>query len=110
MKKIKWISVEDRLPDNAKDKDALCETVLVFTKYGITQGWFKPGDGWFIIAICLYYRDDEETDIIDFERVIFQFVCLLSPARLLTGCLYPNHQMEDWFKLYHEWEAGHETH
>ena len=29
MKKIKWISVEDRLPDNAKDKDALCETVLV---------------------------------------------------------------------------------
>lgn len=83
MKKIKWISVEDRLPDNAKDKDALCETVLVFTKYGITQGWFKPGDGWFIIAICLYYRDDEETDIIDFERGDIP-VCMLAQPGTVT--------------------------
>lgn len=92
MKKIKWISVEDRLPDNAKDKDALCETVLVFTKYGITQGWFKPGYGWFIIAICLYYRDDEiclyhrddeETDNIDFERGDIP-VCMLAQPGTVT--------------------------
>ena len=64
----KWISVEERLPENAKDPGALCSVNLVATKYGITEGWYNPDvKGWFIIVRRLTGRYDSERDI-NFER------------------------------------------
>lgn len=63
-----WISVEERLPENAKDPGALCPVYLVATKYGITEGWYNPDvKGWFIIVRRLTGRYDSERDI-NFER------------------------------------------
>ena len=59
-----WISVEERLPENAKDPGALCPRYLVATKYGITEGWYNPdAKGWFIIVIRLIGLYDSERDI-----------------------------------------------
>lgn len=64
-----WVNTKDRLPENAKHKGANCETVLVKTKWGITEGWYNPDvPCWFIIAIFMYYNDSEAPNTIDFKR------------------------------------------
>lgn len=64
-----WVNTKDRLPENVKHKGANCETVLVKTKWGITEGWYNPDiPCWFIIAIFMYYNDSEVPNLIDFER------------------------------------------
>lgn len=37
-----WISVKDRMPENAKHPGAYCPRYLVYTDYGITEGWYNP--------------------------------------------------------------------
>lgn len=59
-----WISVEERLPENAKHPGALCPVYLVATKYGVTEGWYNPDVGsWFIIVKRLTGCYDSECDI-----------------------------------------------
>lgn len=46
-----WIPVSEKLPENSKHKGAFCPKYLVFTKYGITIGWYSPDrQGWEILA------------------------------------------------------------
>lgn len=64
-----WVNTKDRFPENAKHKGANCETVLVKTKWGITEGWYNPDvPCWFIIAIFMYYNDRKAPNLIDFKR------------------------------------------
>ncbi len=37
-----WIPVDERLPENAKHKGALCPRYQLMTKYGVTEGWYNP--------------------------------------------------------------------
>ena len=37
-----WIPVEERLPENAKHKGALCPRYQLMTKYDVTEGWYNP--------------------------------------------------------------------
>jgi hypothetical protein len=62
-----WIPVSEKLPENSKHKGAFCPKYLVFTKYGITIGWYSPDrQGWEILAWFMTSRS-LETEI-DFER------------------------------------------
>ena len=57
-----WVSVKDRLPENAKHPGAFCPMYLVSTKYGITEGWYNPDKGcwytlmWFVHG---FYTEDD---------------------------------------------------
>ena len=47
-----WISVEERLPENAKHKGTFCPKYQVDTKYGVTEGWYNPDvKSWY----CLFW-------------------------------------------------------
>lgn len=62
-----WIPVEERLPENAKHKGALCPRYQLMTKYGVTEGWYNPDlESWYILIWFMTerYLDSE----IDFER------------------------------------------
>lgn len=62
-KQPKWISVDERLPENAQHKGALCPRYKVYTKWGETQGWYNPDkECWFILVWLLY------DGLIDFKR------------------------------------------
>lgn len=62
-----WISVEDRLPDNAKHKGAFCPRCRVWTKYGETVGWYNPDNGgWYVLLWFMTERFLESE--IDFDR------------------------------------------
>ena len=62
-----WITVEERLPEDAKHKGALCPRYQLMTKYGVTDGWYNPDlESWYILIWFMTerYLDSE----IDFER------------------------------------------
>lgn len=62
-----WVSVDERLPENAKHKGALCPRYQLMTKYGVTEGWYNPDlESWYILIWFMTerYLDSE----IDFER------------------------------------------
>lgn len=62
-----WVPVEERLPENAKHKGALCPRYQLMTKYGVTEGWYNPDfESWYILIwfTTERYLDSE----IDFER------------------------------------------
>ena len=62
-----WIPVEERLPENAKHKGALCPRYQLMTKYGVTEGWYNPdSEGWYVLIWFMTerYLDSE----IDFEN------------------------------------------
>lgn len=44
-----WISVKDRLPDNANHPGGFCPRCLVYIDFGIiegiTEGWYNPDKG-----------------------------------------------------------------
>ena len=62
-----WISVKDRLPENADHPNAFCPRYLVQTKYGTSEGWYNPNKGcWYTLVWFLIGRYDE--DDIDMER------------------------------------------
>ena len=62
-----WIPVEERLPENAKHKGALCPKYYVMTKYGETVGWYNPDyESWFVLLWFVTERFDEID--IDLER------------------------------------------
>lgn len=62
-----WIPVEERLPENAKNKGAFCPKYQVMTKYGVTEGWYNPNfESWFILVWFMNGRYLESE--IDFER------------------------------------------
>ena len=45
-----WVPVEERLPENAKHKGALCPRYQLMTKYGVTEGWYNPDfESWYIL-------------------------------------------------------------
>lgn len=45
-----WISVKDRLPENAKHPGAFCPKYKVATKYGVTDGWYNPDrESWYVL-------------------------------------------------------------
>lgn len=47
-----WISVDERLPENAKHKGVFCPKYQVNTKYGVTEGWYNPDvKSWY----CLFW-------------------------------------------------------
>lgn len=59
----KWISVIERMPDNANKPGAFCPKLRVLTPWGETYGWFNPDRGrWFFVDWFLY------GDVRDFER------------------------------------------
>lgn len=41
---LPWISVTERLPDNADQPGAFCPRYQVVTPYGVTEGWYRPHD------------------------------------------------------------------
>ena len=43
--KGEWISVKDRLPDNANHPGCFCPRYIVYTDFGITEGWYNPDSG-----------------------------------------------------------------
>ena len=54
-----WISVNDRLPENANHPRAFCPRYNVMTEYGVTQGWFNPDkECWFVLAWFIYAKPD----------------------------------------------------
>lgn len=56
-----WISVKDRLPENAKHEGALCPRYLVKTKYGVTEGWYNPDhECWYVLLWFLYGFNTED--------------------------------------------------
>lgn len=62
-----WISVKDRLPENADYPGAFCPRYLVMTKYGRSEGWYNPDKGcWYTLVWFLIGRYTE--DDIDMER------------------------------------------
>lgn len=62
-----WVSVEERLPENAKHKGALCPRYQLMTKYGATEGWYNPDlESWYILIWFMTERYLESE--IDFER------------------------------------------
>ena len=66
-----WISVTERLPDNADHPGALCPRYQVVTPYGVTEGWYRPhdhekGGQWF--ALFWFMSQIYEIWNIDFER------------------------------------------
>ena len=62
-----WISVKDRLPQNADHLNAFCPRYFVQTKYGISEGWYNPNKGcWYTLVWFLIGRYTE--DDIDMER------------------------------------------
>lgn len=63
----KWISVKDRMPENADHPGAFCPRYQVMTKYGMTEGWYNQDKGcWYTLCWFLIGRYDE--DDIDMER------------------------------------------
>lgn len=63
----KWISVKDRMPENADHPGSFCPRYQVMTKYGMTEGWYNPDKGcWYTLCWFLIGRYDE--DDIDMER------------------------------------------
>jgi hypothetical protein len=64
---VGWISVKDRLPENAEHLGSFCPRYQVMTKYCITEGWYNPDKGcWYTLVWFLIGRFDE--DDIDMER------------------------------------------
>ena len=66
-----WISVTERLPDNADHPGAFCPRYQVVTPYGVTEGWYRPhdhdkGGQWF--ALFWFMSQIYEIWNIDFER------------------------------------------
>ena len=62
-----WISVEERLPENAKHKGAFCPKYQVSTKYGVTEGWYNPDvESWYVLFWFMTKRYLEHE--IDFKR------------------------------------------
>jgi hypothetical protein len=64
-----WISVNDRMPENAKHPGAFCPRYLVYTDYGITEGWYNPDmECWY--GILTFMIDSNELNVrnIDLER------------------------------------------
>lgn len=62
-----WISVKDRLPENAKHPNAFCPRYLVYTDYGITEGWYNPNkECWY--GFLTFMTDEFEVWNIDLER------------------------------------------
>ncbi len=62
-----WVSVEERLPENAKRKGALCPRYQLMTRYGVTDGWYNPDlESWYILIWFMTERYLESE--IDFER------------------------------------------
>jgi hypothetical protein len=64
-----WISVKDRLPENAKHPGAFCPRYLVYTDYGITEGWYNPDkECWY--GYVSFIVDSNELDVrnINLER------------------------------------------
>lgn len=64
-----WISVKDRMPENAKHPGAFCPRYLVYTDYGITEGWYNPDRGcWY--GFLTFMIDSNELNVrnIDLER------------------------------------------
>lgn len=60
-----WISVEDSLPKSKPGE--LLKRVLVYTEYGITEGWYDAELGyWF--ALLWFMTSEYKNWNIDFER------------------------------------------
>ena len=54
-KQPQWISVEDRLPENAKHLGAFCPRYYVQTEFGMTEGWYNPDRGkWYVLLWFIY--------------------------------------------------------
>ena len=64
---MEWISVKDRLPENAKHPGAFCPRYLVYTDYGITEGWYNPDKGcWY--GIITFMTGVHEVWNIDLDK------------------------------------------
>lgn len=64
-----WISAKDRMPENAKHPGAFCPRYLVYTDYGITEGWYNPDrECWY--GYLSFMIDSNEFNVrnIDLER------------------------------------------
>ena len=62
-----WVSVEERLPENAKHKGALCPRYQLMTRYGVTEGWYNPDlESWYVL--CWFIGVDYLETEIDFEK------------------------------------------
>ena len=74
----KWISVKDRLPENAEHLGALCPRHMVETKYGVTEGWYNPDQkSWYVLFWFMTERISSTE--IDFERGDIPRVVKVSP-------------------------------
>lgn len=62
-----WISVKDRMPENASHLGAFCPKYMVATKYGATEGWYNPDQkSWYVL---FWFMTDRIVSCeIDFER------------------------------------------
>lgn len=62
-----WIPAEERLPDNANHKGAICPKYRILTEYGETVGWYNPDSGgWYVLLWFMTERFLESE--IDFDR------------------------------------------
>ena len=62
-----WIPAEERLPDNANHKGAICPKYRILTEYGETVGWYNPDSGgWYVLLWFMTERFLESE--IDFGR------------------------------------------
>lgn len=63
----KWISVKDRLPENAEHLGAFCPRYMVATKHGVTEGWYNPDrKSWYVLFWFMTERISSTE--IDFAR------------------------------------------
>ena len=64
-----WISVKDMLPENAKHPGAFCPRYLVYTDYGITEGWYNPDkECWYGYVSFMIDSNELNEWNIDLER------------------------------------------
>ena len=64
-----WISVKESMPENAKHPGAFCPRYLVYTDFGITEGWYNPDrECWY--GYVSFMVDSNKLDVrnIDLER------------------------------------------
>ena len=68
-----WIPVEERLPE---DDGEYCTQYQIMTKYGVTEGWYRPNENvWYV----LLWRHLSENGEIDFEKGDIPTLELINP-------------------------------
>ena len=69
-----WFSVEEQLPP--EDDEEYCVRYQVMTKYGVTEGWYRPNENVWYILLWRYLSENGE---INFKKGDIPTIELINP-------------------------------